>query len=271
MYPFLEKHFRTLEGLEEKQTKIILKKYRIALTQLRARLLTTNDNTFTESRLKATMVQVEAMIRQLEYDSKDELKQSMSFMHDLGVEHTVSEINSLERKFSGAYVPIHVDAVLASVKKENILLNKFATFFSAYNSSMRAKIQDVLTNGLIQSKGYSEMVRDIVNVGVASEWKAQRIARTELHGIYNIAKLKGCEEIKKKYIPDLKKRLIHRVDARTGQDSIELAKNNPIIDIDRPFIQHYNNKKYTFMAPPNRPNDRAIMIPFRDSYVKQEN
>jgi hypothetical protein len=63
--------------------------------------------------------------------------------------------------------------------------------------------------------------------------------------------------------------MVHPMDERTGQDSKELASRNPVIDIDKPFKQNYNGKELVFMAPPNRPNDRAILIPFRASYDKR--
>lgn len=56
------------------------------------------------------------------------------------------------------------------------------------------------------------------------------------------------------------------MDARTGQDSVALAKRNPIIDIDKPFVQKFGKQEYVFMYPPNRPNDRAILVPYRASY-----
>jgi hypothetical protein len=60
------------------------------------------------------------------------------------------------------------------------------------------------------------------------------------------------------------------MDERTAQDSIELAQKNPIIDIDKPFVQNYNGKELVFMTPPNRPNDRAILVPVRASYDKDK-
>lgn len=69
-------------------------------------------------------------------------------------------------------------------------------------------------------------------------------------------------------IPDLKKTLFHPMDNRTGKDSKRLSQNNPIVPINEPFIEYSTGKKLEYMAPPNRPNDRAILIPYRDEWKK---
>ena len=56
------------------------------------------------------------------------------------------------------------------------------------------------------------------------------------------------------------------MDKRTGEDSKILARNNPIVPIDEPFVENSTGKELVYMHPPNRPNDRAIMIPYRDSW-----
>ena len=67
-------------------------------------------------------------------------------------------------------------------------------------------------------------------------------------------------------IPDLKKTLFHRMDKRTGKDSKWLAQHNPIVPIDEPFVESSLGHEVSYMAPPNRPNDRAILIPYRDGW-----
>ena len=91
-----------------------------------------------------------------------------------------------------------------------------------------------------------------------------------MHNIYNVSKMDGMGSIKKKFIPDLKKMLVHPMDNRTAQDSKALAKKNPIVDIDKPFKFVYNGETRVFSHPPDRPNDRAILIPARDKYLESD-
>ena len=68
-------------------------------------------------------------------------------------------------------------------------------------------------------------------------------------------------------IPDLKKTLYHPMDKRTGEDSKWLNKNNLIIPVDEPFKYTWNGQVREYMAPPDRPNDRSILIPYRESWA----
>jgi hypothetical protein len=136
----------------------------------------------------------------------------------------------------------------------------------SYNDGLRASFQSALTQSLIQQKSWSQAVYDLESVFDAEEWKLARIVRTELHGIYNVSKMRGFGTIKEDYIPDLKKTLYHPMDSRTGQDSIQLAKENLIVDIDKPFVFNYKGKTRVFMTPPDRPHDRAILIPYRPKF-----
>ena len=100
-----------------------------------------------------------------------------------------------------------------------------------------------------------------------------------MHGIYNYAKLEGMQRAKEDFVPDLKKTLMHPIDSRTGEDSKQLARVNPTIAIDKPFVFTFRRKlksgeikteRREFMFPPDRPNDRAILVPFRNEWGKKK-
>lgn len=107
---------------------------------------------------------------------------------------------------------------------------------------------------------------DVGKFFLGEEWKLTRIVRTEMHGMYNYSKMNGMSELQEQRLPDLMKTLMHPLDKRTGKDSKALAQENPIIPIDEPFKFKWNGKTRTFMAPPDRPNDRAILVPYRESW-----
>jgi hypothetical protein len=61
----------------------------------------------------------------------------------------------------------------------------------------------------------------------------------------------------------LLKTLMHPMDQRTGDDSKKLAQEHPAIPISEEFVFTWKNATRRFMTPPDRPNDRAVMIPYR--------
>ena len=67
-------------------------------------------------------------------------------------------------------------------------------------------------------------------------------------------------------MPNLKKALIHPQDHRTADDSLKLAKINPVINLNESFKYKWEGKVREFFAPPDRPNDRAVLVPVRLSW-----
>lgn len=61
------------------------------------------------------------------------------------------------------------------------------------------------------------------------------------------------------------KKLVATFDDVTGRDSVVLhGQTRPV---DQPFYDKVNG--ITYMAPPNRPNDREIIVPWRESYGEE--
>jgi hypothetical protein len=264
-----QNHIRRVVGLENTEAKVLLNHYREAFGQIKLQLLMAEDNTFTEAKLRTILLQLETSIKAIELKIKNDMQEGFSFMYEQGIEDAVKEVNVLEQKFNGINQLVPLDAILASTNPNTYLYNNYTSSIQTYNASLRANMQNVLTQGLIQRRSLNQVVSDMEVHIKTDAWKIHRIVRTELHQIYNVSKMGGMGAIKKQFIPDLKKSMIHPIDERTGQDSKELSARNPIIDIDKPFKQTYNGKEIVFMAPPNRPNDRAILIPYRESYDKR--
>ena len=261
-----QNHIRRVVGIENTEARVLLNHYRQAFKEISEQLLSTQSNTFTEAKLITMMNQIKVGIRAIEARIRGDLKSSFNFITEQGLEDAVKEVNTLEREFNGINQLVPLDEILASTIPDNFLFNNYTSSIESYNESIRSGMQNIMTQGILQRKTLSQVVFDVQQAVKLNEWKAHRIVRTELHQIYNVAKMSGLGDIKKKFLPDLKKSMVHPMDERTGEDSKQLAVKNPIIDIDKPFKQNYNGKELVFMTPPNRPNDRAILIPYRVSY-----
>lgn len=266
----LERNANKIEGMELNSARKLLKQYKKASEALKLELLSTPDNSFTEAKLKNTLFQVERTIRELEVNNKPHLKTFFDDMSDFGVEDSAKEVNALEKHFNGISNAIDVDSIIESTDPDSFLFNNFESSVSTYNQTLRNGFQKSLTDSLIQQKSWSQAVWDMEQIFSLSEYALARIVRTELHGIYAGAKYKGFLSVKDQYLPDLKKTLYHPIDSRTGQDSVAMKKANLITSMDKPFEFSFDGKQYTFMYPPNRPNDRAILIPYREGWQKGE-
>jgi len=95
----------------------------------------------------------------------------------------------------------------------------------------------------------------------AHAWEIQRIAETEASAAYNTAQL---EMLLAQDVPGdrMMKRLVTTFDSRTGRDSVLL--HGQVRPVREPFFDSYRGHFY--MAPPNRPNDRELMVGHRPAW-----
>lgn len=264
----LERNSDKLEGLQMNSARKLLIEYKRAREELKARLLMTPSGTFTEARMSATLVQLEASIAQLDRQINPLLRSFFDVITESGIEDSAKEVNAMEKLFMGASRPIDIDAVMETTDPSNFLFNQFESSVSTYNEQLRNGFQQSLTQALLQQKSWSQAVWDMEQVFGQSEYILSRIVRTELHGIYSGAKFNGMLNIRDNYLPDMMKTLYHPMDSRTGDDSKKAAELNLIVPLDEPFKYSYKGKERVFFLPPDRPNDRSILIPYRRSYEK---
>lgn len=261
-----EDHASKLEGLEMSQARKVLKQYKIAREKLKAQLQMANPGSFTEANMKSALAQIELGIREMRMNINPSAKEGFRYLTEQGAEDSAKEVNALEKRFHGVRSALPVDAIIESVEPDNFLFNNFESSIDAYSENMRSQFQNSLTQALLQKQSWSQAVFGMEQVFNLEEWKLARIVRTELHGIYNVAKSNGFLQIRQDYIPELQKTLYHPMDSRTGDDSKEAALKRLIVPVDEPFEYEYKGKLRRFMTPPDRPNDRAILIPYRNSY-----
>ncbi len=263
-------HLNAIGALTELEAKRLLRKYKQIRQDLRDRLDTFSDDTFTAQQLRSVLLQVETAVDAMSRSLNTEMSESAEKAALLGSENLIREVNEYNQIFSGAASPINLNAALIATDTKNFLFNKYSTSIDAYSAQTRSMMADQLSNAVIEKITLSEVVRRIGRYFQAEEWKLNQIARTELHGVYNTAKQNTLFESAKE-LPDLMKTLIHPMDSRTGEDSKQAAAKNMIVPVDEPFVYTYRrktkagyvNEKRIFMTPPDRPNDRSIMVPYR--------
>ena len=185
-------------------------------------------------------------------------------------EHTYRDLERMEEKFkgsagAGAFVPRQ--AIALAIDPNNFLMNQYRETMTAYNQDLRTRIQRRMGEALIARETAHEIRQDISGTMNTELWRVSRIVRTELHNIYSKGKLLKMRQVKDEHMPGLMKGLIHPIDHRTAEDSLVLATINPIVDLNEPFRYSYKGKVREFMTPPDRPNDRAVLVPIRNQHL----
>ncbi len=262
----VEEHIQELLKLEDSRAQRLLRKYREHRQELQDRLSRARPGSFTQQRLRGVLTQVEAGIEAMSASLELGLKELAPQIARGAVEDQLEEIRTFDQEFTGAVTPINISVQQVADDASNFLLNKHEASIDAYGADLVSQLTGQLAQEALAGTSMSEVVQRLGLFFQGEEWKLHRIARTEFHNIYNIAKMMGMQDVQREVLPDLMKTLIHPMDARTGKDSKALARENPIIPINEAFVFEWKGKTRTFMAPPDRPNDRAILVPYRAAW-----
>jgi hypothetical protein len=136
-----------------------------------------------------------------------------------------------------------------------------------YGTNVVAKFEEILQQKLIAKTHWLDARTQIIEAspflsgkvhGEATRW-AERILRTESMYASNAANLQTMQEANEDF-GDMVKILAASFDNRTAADSY--AVHGQIRKLDEPFESWYG----FYMHPPNRPNDREIVVPHRLSW-----
>lgn len=262
----VENHLKSLNSLEERKAKQLLSTFKKARQELRDRLDVLPTGTFTSQQVRGTLMQVELAIQAIEQNLVADMSEMSKETAAKSISDLELEITKLSKHFEGAVVPINLSAVLISLESENYLINRYESSIRKYGAGLRQQITMGLLDAVAQKKSNAQIVSDISKFFIGEEWRLRRIARTELHHVYNMSKTQGMVETKKTAIPDLKRALFHPMDDRTGNDSKTAAMLNLVAEVDEPFEYRWKGETRTFFTPPDRPNDRSIVIPYRKDW-----
>ncbi len=270
-----EQNIKRLLGLEMLEAKRFAELYKRVLDDLRKELNSLeseNKSLFSQTKLKILIRRLEDSLKILEGQYKKEMLDATEILIRQSSNDALEEYQTFEQKFGGiTRQPIPFDAIRISLRRTTFLINRFASSLDEYNAKIKADVQRKLSESIVKRETYQEakdsLAEGLLEIGF-QDWKIARIARTELHNIYNSSKLLSMNKLKDKFVPKLKKSVIIPIDARTAEDSMKLKKLNLIIDIDKPFKYTWNRRERVFHAPPDRPNDRSILIPVKEDWLK---
>ena len=206
--------------------------------------------------------------------------------------HTlVRNYKRLEKHFSGhaPVLPIEEAARFAGVidKSRGSLLRQHKTSIKRYGMAVIEKAQDAMSVSAASGETLDDAIGRVHEVVEGEWWQAERIARTESAYAYNSSHAEGIKEIAKEDVdvwmqwtefcgPDGAP-----LDIRVGVDSIALngqvAPPGGVFTMPAtaPFPDAKGNTKVddslvgkTWEFPPDRPNDRATILPWKKEWGK---
>lgn len=212
----------------------------------------------------ATMAQVRSAVEQLAARQAAVLTGAVRPVSETSQRRMVALLNVLDTRFAGAATPLRFDTlawVTANARQlSRSRLREYSASFARYGAAAVTEIEGELAKLALTGQPWTKArprvhaaIRDVVG---DRQWMVDRILRTETSAIYNGTALAAMIEEDTPDSPMLK-RLISTFDRATGADS--RAVHGQV----RPVREPFSDGKRLYMAPPNRPHDREIVVPHR--------
>ncbi len=257
--------------------KLLLDSQRDLENRLSRSLQSTGPKSFTSTQLRSSLVQVREVLRTITIPSlKDTVVKHGVVAAHLAVHQTVDYLHTANKAFTGvvAGLPIREASVFehaVSGARSSILRHISSGgrgtekarngVLERYNDATITHFEKTFQRGLITGKSQAQMRDEIIEgspfLQQAPAHYATRIVRTECHYSANVATHEAMKEVNVQLGGGMIRILCATFDDRTGSDSI--AVHGQVRHMDEPFGTWYGD----FMTPPDRPNDREIVVPHR--------
>lgn len=233
---------------------------------------------FRAHHMRQVLVQVADAARGFEAGLGEHLQKTGHMAAVLAPRHVLNMVGKMEAHFGRTTPVIQAAqaAVVAGIDRRIMpsLLMHHRETTKLYGRPTILKIQEQLARAIVQNQPVDEVVDRVSGAAGLFEgqrYRAERIVRTELSYSYGVAAQAGMEDLRQK-VPKMMKRLVATFDDRTGADSKEL--NGQTVPVDHPFLWvvtdskgHKTGKIVKYMQPPNRPNDREVVIPWMEGWA----
>lgn len=249
------------------------------------KLKKTSRGTFTSEQARVALVQVRAALKDIKDGIVSTAKRGAEEAAEVAAEGTIDYLHRTEEQFKGIGQPLALDEAAMYERAVNgaqsSILRRLASsgepvagaedvphaakvgILDRYGLNTIGYFEDVFQRGVLAKKSSEEMRAEIVEKSpflqqAPAHW-ASRIVRTELAGAANKANWESVREADDQ-LGDMVKIVSGVFDARTASDSY--ASHGQIRRPDEAFETWFGLMQH----PPDRPNDRSLVVPHRISW-----
>lgn len=264
-----------------KQMRAVLEEAEADLIRRLARIRPGAEGGFEETQMRATLAQIRQTLAEVTEGIRDSVMTGARRATELAVEDTAEYLRAADRQFRGVGVqPLALDegAMLSRAVKgtNSTLLRRLGSseekkdrkarvgILERYGLNTVERFEDKLRMGMITRKPWDEMRSDLIAEspflqGQPGHW-AERIVRTEVMGAHGKASLESFQQVAEEF-DDMCKILAATFDVKTASDSY--AVHGQVRRTDEPFESWFGEYDH----PPNRPNDREVVVPHRTGWA----
>jgi len=251
--------------LERRERKLVDE----ALAEIEQNLKRARPGSWSAASSASTLVQLAQAVRGLSSAQLTLLRRALPGVAKKAQADAAAWLRELDASFLGAARPLRFDSLewLRGYSRPLLRsrLRVYEQSFARYGAKTVSAIEDAIAKNMIIGTPWAEAreeVYDLVREQVGGkQWMVDRIVRTEVSAVHNATTMAALLEEDAADDPMLKK-LVATFDPVTGQDSRLL--HGQTRRLDELFTDVTTGRK--FDAPPNRPNDREIVVGWRRSW-----
>lgn len=193
----------------------------------------------------------------------------------------IKDITKLEKRYSGATItlPIEEASRFAGIidRSRSSLLRMHKSSMARYGAGLVQKMEGGLAASMLQGETAYDAIDRVVEIADAEWWQAERVVRTEQSMAYNSTHADGILDASAE-LPDMMMRWSEHVDDesgeplddRVGKDSLamhgQLARAGGLFTMPPDSRVSVKVWGRVWPHPPNRPNDRAVLLPWRPGW-----
>lgn len=288
-YETLAEHRRQLDRLADRRAMPRLKRlydeaHAAVAERLRGLLRAGLGDTFTAHQQRILLAQLKVGQRGLAGRMSGELSDVTTEAQTDAIRGLARNVTRLEKHFTGADLVLPIEEawkIRQLVGRRRAYLDDMhQRSMARWGARLFSDVHEATSMALAQDMTTEQAIDLIPREAAAQWWQGERIVRTETAWAYNLASADAVEEAAE-VLPDLQKRWTEHVDDDTGQpldDRVapdSLAMHGQVTDADGEFdfpgdADGMTQKEIDRMrerapwaAPPNRPQDRAALQPWR--------
>lgn len=241
------------------------------------------DGSFTTLQMRSTLKQIEAVIRMTKTQLLGTVVTAADEVGNNSTAATLRYLREAEKTYrgvGGAGLGINTAKVFdaAVTGTSTSVLRRIATdpskpghkgVMDRYGDAVIDHFEKTLQTSIVTGAPWDDVKNQLVSgspfLQSAPEHWAERIVRTELMGAHNMAGFLATQEIHAQTGGTMIRILCATFDDRTASDSY--AVHGQIRRMDEPFESWFGS----YMTPPNRPNDREVVVPHSIEWKIPEN
>lgn len=252
------------------------------LADVTTRIEATPAATFGHQQLTGLLAQIKLGLARLQRALGETVEDSAQQIGVHAARTLLTDAAKLEKHFSGAVISLPLLEVgrLNGLVKDQIpsLMRAHATSMARFGAQLVGRFEGELGAAVSMGESHAKAIDRVMSVGELEWWRAERVVRTEYSFMAGRSARAAADEQAEELDGDMWSRWTEHVsddgmplDDRVGVDSE--AMHGQVAPPGEPFTQPPANRQgdavsdslvgREWNSPPNRPNDRAVLVPWR--------